>query len=484
MNTLEPTILTIFGITGDLAKRKLLPALYNLALDNLLPDSFKIVGLSRQNTTITDVIEIIRTAVIESGRTPDNTALSYIETNLQIVHMDIAKPDDYAELKTKLDAIEDEAKLCMHRLYYLAIPASLFSDVIERIGNHDLNTGCQHNSTESRLLIEKPFGYDLDSAEMLITSLSQYFDEQKTYRIDHYLAKETVQNILTFRFENPLFNGSWDRSHIAHIEVTAAESIGIEGRAAFYEQTGALRDLVQSHLLQLVALVTMERPASMSADDIHAAKSTLLGQIKPIRGNEMDTKTLRGQYDTYRAEVGDEQSQTETFAVIELSIDNDRWADVPVYVRTGKAMAQKVSEIKIVFTNEGTPGKVNYLIIRIQPDEGIIVDLSIKKPGLDNQIQPVKLDFYYDKDLQVTNPDAYERVIVDAIKGDKTLFATSDEVLAGWRIIEPILHAWEHNQSPLHIYKSGTWGPFTDSKLSTAFLYEAGWDDEPAIDKA
>ncbi len=469
MNIPEPAILVIFGITGDLAKRKLLPSLYNLAAHKLLPEPFRIVGLSRRNTTVADVVEVIRSAVEDTGRQADPETLAWLETNIKIINMDIAKPDDYGLLKQELDGIEDELHVCLHRLYYLAIPSSLFGEVIDRLGKHDLNTGCQHHKAESRLLIEKPFGYDLASAESLIDTLSKYFTERLTYRIDHYLAKETVQNILTFRFANPLFNGSWDREHIAHIEITAAESIGIEGRASFYEQTGALRDLIQSHLLQLVALIAMEQPASMSAEDIHAAKGALLDSINPIRGDDMATQTLRGQYDTYQAEVANEHSQVETYAALELSVDSGRLKDVPIYVRTGKALTRKVSEIKVAFQNDATPGKLNYLCIRIQPDEGITVDLSIKKPGFDNEIQQVKLDFYYGGDLDMVKAGAYERVIMDAMRGDKTLFATSQEVLAGWRVTEPVLRAWEHNHVPLYAYSTGSWGPQTAAPLSTIF---------------
>ncbi len=216
---------------------------------------------------------------------------------------------------------------------------------------------------------------------------------------------------------------------------------------------------MQSHLLQLVALVTMERPKSMSAVDIHDAKETVLAQIEPIRGNEMAMRTTRAQYDTYRSEVKNPHSQTETYAGITLSIDNPRWTGVPIFVRTGKALAKKVSEIKVAFKDVESPGQLNYLTIKIQPDEGIVVDLRIKKPGLDNDIEPVKLDFYYDKDLQVVNPDAYERVLVDTMRGDKTLFATSEEVLAGWKITEPILHAWSDNKVPMQTYKVGSFGP-------------------------
>lgn len=459
MTSLEPAILTIFGITGDLAKRKLLPALYTLANNNLLPESFKIVGISRQNTTVNDVIDIITKKVQESGQEVDPSTIARLEKNLTILHADITKSDDYSLLKSQLDRIEDETGICLNRIFYLAIPSALFGQVIEKLGQNGLNTGCQHNKSESRLLIEKPFGYDLISAKELIEKLNQHFDEKHIYRIDHYLAKETAQNILTFRFENPLFNGCWDSDHISHIMITASESIGIEGRTSFYEQTGALRDIIQSHLLQLLSLVAMEQPKSMSAEDIHIAKGALLDQVKPPHPDEMDIKTIRGQYDTYRDEVKKPDSQTETFAAIELSIDSPRWAGVPIFIRTGKSLAEKASEITIVFRNEMTPDRSNYLTIRIQPNEGISLNLRIKKPGFENEIDHAQMDFCYGGPLDAVHPDAYERVMADALKGDQTLFATSNEVLASWQIAQPILHAWRHNQSPLHIYKTGSWGP-------------------------
>ncbi len=465
MTPLEPAILTIFGITGDLAQRKLLPALYHLAHDKLLPESFKIVGVSRRGTTVKDVLKLIEESVHSNGSSCDEVTLSWLEQALSIVDMDITKPDEYALLKREIDAIEDSLGVCLNRLFYLAIPSALFGAVVERLGSKDLNTGCQHGVAESRLLIEKPFGYDLESAQSLVKSLRGSFTEEQIYRIDHYLAKETVQNILTFRFENPLFSQSWDKDHISHIMITAAESIGIEGRVAFYEQMGALRDLIQSHLLQILALVTMDKPTEMEADAIHRAKEELLSSLVPPADDKMESETIRGQYETYKKEVSSSHSKTETYAAIKLTADNPKWHGVPMYIRTGKSLKEKVTEVTVVFKDADTPECTNYLTIRIQPNEGIVLNLRIKKPGFESKIENVQMDFCYSEKLGVSHPDAYERVLVDVLRGDKTLFATSNEVLACWRITEPILRAWQTDRQPLHIYKNATWGPEVSDKL-------------------
>lgn len=462
---LAPAILTIFGVTGDLAKRKLLPALYYLAHAQRLPEAFKIVGITRQNTTVNSLIADIKAGVEAGGGHCEPTTLTWLKQAILIVKLDITKPADYAQLKSELDTLEDGTGVCFHRLFYLAIPSTLFGTVAQRLGQHDLSHGCQHGSTESRLLIEKPFGYDLASAESLVKELQSSFSEKNIYRIDHYLAKETVQNILTFRFENPLFSGSWDKHHIDHILITAAESIGIEGRVGFYEQMGALRDLFQSHLLQILALTTMERPRAMSARDIHEAKEALLRNVKPPRADEMQTRAIRGQYATYHAEVGGHRTHTETYAAIQLSIDEERWEDVPVFIRTGKALAEKVTEITVIFRDPDEKACSNSLTLRIQPNEGIVLDLRIKKPGFEHAIEHVQMDFCYGGAIDAAHPDAYERVLVDTMRGDKTLFATSEEVLASWRVTEPILKAWETARCPLHIYENGSWGPSAADEL-------------------
>jgi len=471
---LKPAIITVFGVTGDLAKRKLLPALYHLAHDGLLPPTTKIVGVNRRGISVDDIITMIQDSVEKDRKLVcEPETLKWLKQAISVVKMDITVHEEYVRLKSKLDAIEDEVGLCLTRIFYLAIPSTLFAQVAERLGKQDLNKGCQHGDADSRLLIEKPFGYDQASAKELINQLQEAFTEKQIYRIDHYLAKETTQNILTFRFQNPLFANAWDKNHVSHIVVTAAESIGIEGRVSFYEQMGALRDLIQSHLLQLVALTTMDEPETMSSDHIHEKKKDILQSIKPPHLDKMASDTVRAQYKTYKNEVNNHDSSTETFAAIKLRIENDRWDGVPVLIRTGKALAAKVTEITVVYNSPDKPECINTLTIRIQPDEGIVLDLRIKKPGFDDGIEHVQMDFCYRDSFTASHPDAYERVLVDALRGDKTLFATSDEILESWRITEPILQAWQANQTKLESYDNGSWGP--DSSDSLASSANAEW---------
>jgi len=457
MEKLANTILVIFGITGDLAQRKLLPALFHLVDAGMIPDTFHMAGISRQGTTPRDILSLIRK---RTGRdeTSAPEVFARLEKMISIVDMNIGEGAEYGKLAEELARIEDGAGHPLHRLFYLAIPANLFGTVTARLAEKDINV-YEKGKRECRFLIEKPFGFDLASAKELIAGLASRFDETQIYRIDHYLAKETAQNILAFRFENPLFSGTWNRDHISHIMITAVESIGIEGRTAFYENMGAMRDLVQSHLLQLLALVTMNKPASMGSDDIHRQKEILLAHIRPPEAALMERDAVRAQYASYREETGNPESLTETYAAIRFSIDTEEWRGVPVFIRTGKAIREKITEITLVFSDPLSPGKKNYLTIRIQPNEGIVIDLHIKKPGFANEIEQVQLDFCYTDKLSVSHPDAYERVLVDAMRGDRTLFATSEEVLSCWRVSEPVLNAWSQKDFPLSFYDNSSWGP-------------------------
>lgn len=459
-NALQPAILSIFGITGDLARRKLLPGLYRLAAANLLPEPFHIIGITRQQLEKTEVLTLIRAAVEASGDTCRQDVLEMLDDRLEIVTMDLLTTSDYRQLGERLNAIESKAGVCMNRLFYLAIPAQTFMPLVQQLAASGLNKPCAHGTGESRLLIEKPFGYDLASAQELIDELGASFTEQQLYRIDHYLAKETAQNILTFRFHNPLFKRVWDRHSVRAIMITASETIGIEGRATFYEQTGALRDFVQSHLLQLLALATMEEPSALEADAIHAQRLALLRAITPIAANHVAAQTVRGQYQEYRREVQHQHSSTETFAALQLEITNDRWHGVPILLRTGKALADRIAEIAIVFADDSNRTVDNVLTIRIQPNEGIALQLLAKKPGLGNDVEPVHMEFCYKRSFAGhTQPDAYERVLVDAFRGDKTLFATSDEVLASWHVLQQVIEEWAKSDTGLELYESGSWGP-------------------------
>lgn len=467
MEQLADAILVIFGITGDLAQRKLLPALYHLAEAGILPETFHIAGISRRGTTAADILALIRKRTGEDEST-EPAVFSRLERMLSIIDMNIEDPAEYDKLSAELGRIERRAGRNLNHLFYLAIPAHLFGAVTARLAEKDFNLH-QEGKRECRFLIEKPFGFDFASAKELISGLASRFDESQIYRIDHYLAKETAQNILAFRFENPLFSGTWNREHISHIMITAVESIGIEGRTAFYESMGAMRDLVQSHLLQLLALVTMNKPSSMNSDDIHRQKEILLARIRPPEPELMERDAVRAQYAGYREETGNPDTLTETFAALRLSIDTDEWRGVPVFIRTGKAMREKITEITLVFSDPRSPDKKNHLTIRIQPNEGIVIDLHIKKPGFVNEIEQVQLDFCYTDKLNASHPDAYERVLVDAMRGDRTLFATSEEVLSCWRISDPVLSAWSQKGFPLSFYDSNSWGPeLADRMIRTA----------------
>lgn len=460
MQKLNPATLVIFGITGDLARRKLFPALYYLAKQDLLPDTFTILGVTRRGTTADDVIDAVRAMIMQKDGTVDDAALAQLRTSIEIITMDLLNVDDYRALAQRLDAIETQAKVCVSRLYYLAIPAQMFSPVITQLGEGGLNHTCQHGDP-SRLLIEKPFGYDTNSAKALISHLHSHFQEEQIYRIDHYLAKETAQNILVFRFQNPLFKHAWDATGISSITITAAEAIDIEGRAAFYEQTGALRDFIQGHLLQLLALATMNQPQELTSDAIHREKLALLRAITPIRADQVHIQAMRGQYAGYRDEVADPHSLTETYAAVKLQIDTPRWKGVPILIRTGKALTSSLVEVVVTFSSPGNTERANVLTFCIQPNAGISLQLSAKEPGFAKKTKEVRMDFSYDTSFEGHNnhPDAYERVLMDAFSGDRTLFTTADEALAAWGIIENVIHEWTKADAPLYNYPKGSWGP-------------------------
>lgn len=465
---LSPTTLVIFGITGDLAQRKLLPALYYLAQNQLLPQHLRILGITRQGTTTEHLYDSLHKTIKQSGSNPEKEVMRSLIGLFEIVKMDLLNSEDYLKLGQRLDEIEDETGICMNRHFYLAIPSQAYEPVVERLGQNGLNKTCQHGSGNSSLLIEKPFGYDLASAHDLIDKIHTYFTEQQVYRIDHYLAKETAQNILTFRFQNPIFKRIWDNKSVSRIMITASEKIDIEGRVVFYEQTGALRDFVQSHLLQLLAITTMDEPEELNDVGIHSQKLALLQSIEPISPDEVSTKTVRGQYSGYKDDVNNPSSISETYAALSLNIANKRWEGVPILIRTGKALSRRLMEITLFFSDTANITHDNILTICIQPGEGIMLKLLAKKPGFDNQLTPVEMDFSYNRSFGDTNghPDAYERVLVDAFRADKTLFATSDEVIASWQILENVTHEWSKNGDSLQTYEKGSWGPTAADELA------------------
>lgn len=456
---LDPTLLVIFGITGDLAKRKLLPALYGLFKLDLLPEQFEIIGITRREISLEELLKDVELCVSERDKVCDPVTLAKMNKALKLYQMDVTNPADYERLSADLQAKEDHYGTCMNRLYYLSIPPQVFAPIVRMLDESGHNSSCSHGKAISRLLVEKPFGFDYPSAQDLITDLRASYTDDQLYRIDHYLAKETAQNILTFRFENPLLQHVWTGAQISQIVITASETIGIEDRVAFYEQTGALRDLIQSHLLQLLSLVTMEQPDQLTSGNIHAAKLELLQSISAIQPDRVATQTIRGQYQGYRDEVDNQQSFNDTFAALSLTIDSDRWRNTKVILKTGKALERKETTISVTFCMPDNPDKVNELVFWIQPNEGINLRLYAKEPGLINVTQVVDMHFDYHDSFQNLHPDAYERVLIDAIRGDNTLFATSEEVLESWRIIQHVIDEWAKNDNGLVVYQPGTAGP-------------------------
>jgi glucose-6-phosphate 1-dehydrogenase len=453
----QPLVLVIFGITGDLAQRKLLPALYHLVKANELPEQLSIVGISRRGVTKEEVFQRLPDFV---GTDYDPLVAQHLHDHSEMLQMDLVNREDYQSLLTRLQQIEAGFEPGASRLYYLSIPSQAFTPIIRLLGETNHNAPLVNSSDAPRLLIEKPFGYDLASAQELIAVLNEHFGEDQVYRIDHYVAKETVQNILTFRFRNPLFESIWNNRHIDHISVVAHEKLDIEGRANFYEQTGAMRDLIQSHLLQLLAITTMARPAHLDSTDIHAEKLRLMQAIQPIAPNQVLSQAVRGQYDGYRDEVEQPESLTETFARLKLWIDNEQWTGVPILLETGKALNEKLTEISVCFRQpDNAKDEQNRLIFRIQPQEGITLRLQIKQPGIKNITDSADMEFDYAKSFNQRPAEAYERVIVDAIRGDQTLFASSAEVIRSWEIVQNVLEQWSRGAEGLLSYAKGSAGP-------------------------
>lgn len=456
---MEPTILVIFGITGDLSQRYLLPSLYHLIKDDLLSEQTVILGVTRGNQSTEQLFEKVELCVNEIDKVCDPNTLRAMHERTSMFQMDLDNAAAYQTLLEKLNSIEEQEGVCMNRLYYLSIPPQAYEPVIRLMGENNLNASCLHGNAKTRILVEKPFGFDLKSAQELISETAAVFDEEQIFRIDHYMAKETVQNILTFRFKNPIFEALWNREHIAGIEISAKEQIGIESRATFYEPLGALRDFIQSHLLQILGIVTMDKPEVLDSQHVHEAKQSVLEQIPPVPAKQIDQRVVRGQYRGYRDEVDNPGSKTETFAAVTISIDNPRWQGVPIRLVTGKALDERKTEISVVF--HGSPDAAsNQLRFRIQPNEGIELDLVTKKPGYAYEIQTTAMDFSYQAGFAGhDHPNAYERVLVDAVRGDHTLFATSEEILASWRILQPVIDAWAGKSDDLIIYEPGSSGP-------------------------
>ncbi len=449
----------IFGVTGDLARRKLLPALYHLTRDNLLHPDTQIIGVTRQKLTKHDVLAPLDRYTASHAR-PSQAALRRFKQSFHLFRLDMARQSGYKELKHYLDELEQTTGAAQQRLYYLSIPPAIFDEVVDLMGRAGLHKPAGPEHVPPALLLEKPFGYDLASARVLVKSLRMWFNEDQVYRIDHYLAKEMAQNILDFRFYNPLFASVWDNRHIRSVTITAHERIGIEGRTQFYEQTGALRDIVQSHLLQLMSLVAMDRPKSWSSAGLHRARLKLLKSIVPVPNYAVDQRAVRGQYKGYKSEVGNRHTTTETYAAVVLEIDNDRWRGVPFVLRAGKSLNEKRTSIEVDFGG-------NVLDMQLQPRERIGLGLLAKQPGHGHDRTRTELDFDYRRSYpRLTSPEAYERVLLDAINQDQSLFASSQEVLASWQIIQPVLDEWSKTSRDIRLYRTGSSGPLPAAKLA------------------
>jgi glucose-6-phosphate 1-dehydrogenase len=440
----QPTILVIVGITGDLSRRKLLPAIFNIAKAGQLPKKFTVIGITRRNVSKQEIL-----AETFIGEQTAVEAEKYFKSNLHVYKMNISEAKEYEALKTHLASIEKSWGAAAQRLFYLSVPPQVSYPVIESLGKSGLSA-----VKNTKLLLEKPFGVDLPSAQGLVAHTKKYFPEQQVYRIDHYLAKGMAQNILVFRGANSLFKRTWSSDFIDRIDVLASEKIGIEGRATFYEQTGALRDIIQSHLLQLAALTIMELPPEGDWEHVPHKRLEALRSIEIPVGEPVSTYAIRGQYEGYADEVSNPGTSTETFVSLRLYSKNPRWKDVPITLTTGKALNKKTSEIRIHYKKE-SEGEANQLVIRIQPHEGIELQLWAKKPGYERQIETVPLHFRYDEFYE-SLPEAYEQVLLDAIRSNRALFTSSEEVLASWQILEPVLKTWALNDEDLIRYKKGS----------------------------
>lgn len=477
-----PQILVIFGATGDLAKRKLLPALFHLYRVGQLPHRFEIVAVARRPYTNQTYLESIETEVASHYRHPVQTQdwqgfgqhLHY-----QQAEFDDAKGfDSLRELLVKLNGHDWSAR---QLLMYLAVNPTSLPEIVSQLERAGLNKRPKSRQGWIRLIIEKPFGQDLTTARKLNRLVSKVIDEDQTYRIDHYLGKETVQNILAFRFANGLFEPTWNAEFIDQVQITVAESLGVEQRGDYYEQAGALRDVAQNHLLQLLSLVAMNEPISLSAEDVRDAKVAVLSQLTYPRN--LLSSTVAGQYTNgtiaghrvigYRQEPQvKSRSTTETFVAMKMGVDNRQWRGVPFYLRTGKRLARRVTEVHVVFkqppidlfgVTKSTPAS-NVLTMRIQPDEGMSLSFLVKQPGIKLGLQPVRMEFAY-RNQFTDQPDAYERLLLDAIAGDQTLFLRNDEVEEGWRYMTRILDAWDLNGTKPKPYAAGSWGPDTADEL-------------------
>lgn len=492
MKKTQNQMLIIFGASGDLTARKLVPAIYNLYKGKHLPENFVVLGASRSAMSneefrqkVVQESEFLKDKISKEGK---DFIAAFAE---KMFYEDLGDDYDsnYADLANRIYQLNEEKGCEENYIFYLSTPPSLYEVIAKNLCEAGLT---QEEKGWKRIIVEKPFGYSLETAKELNEGLHKYFKEPQVYRIDHYLGKETVQNLLVTRFSNSIFEPTWNRRYIHHVEITNAETVGVEKRGGYYDKSGALRDMFQSHLLQVVSLIVMEPPINSSAEEIRDEKVKALKSLRVMTSDEeLSHHTMKGQYVAstingkkvkgYREEEGvNPDSKTETFAAVKFFVDNWRWKDVPFYVRTAKYMPTKVTEVVIhfkspaheVFKSQDVYKKDNKLIIRIQPDEGILIKFGVKVPGLGFIVEQANMDFYYSDLDSAEIMDAYERLLLDAMQGDATLYARADEVEAAWRFVDPILKYWENEDVPTYGYAAGTWGPRNSDEM---FEGHFGW---------
>ena len=468
--------IVIFGASGDLTHRKLIPALYNLYKIGRLSENFSVLGVARSELNDETFREKMREALIHNEETTPETLDAFC-SHLYYQAVNTSDAQDYGKLVPRLDNLHDKYKTCGNTLYYMSTPPSLYGVIPECLAAHGLNT---EEYGWKRIIVEKPFGYDEKTAQALDIQIHRFFEEHQIYRIDHYLGKETVQNLLVLRFSNGWFEPLWNRNFIDYVEITGAESIGVEERGGYYDGSGAMRDMFQNHLLQVLAMVAMEPPAIINANSMRDEVAKVMHSLRPLTAEDMEHNLVLGQYTAaeingkmengYLEEKGvPADSRTETYIALRCEIENWRWAGVPFYVRTGKRLPARVTEIVIHFKTTPHPvfsqnAPENKLIIRIQPDEAISMRFGLKKPGAGFEAKEVSMDFRYADLAGAQVLTAYERLLLDAMKGDATLFARTDAVHAAWKFVQPILD-YKANGGRIHEYEAGTWGPVAADKL-------------------
>ena len=475
----QPCNVVIFGASGDLTYRKLIPALYNISADGDLPAALSIIGFARREKTDEQFRTELEDALKKFSRQGLNDQV-WADFGPRILYhrSEFSEDEGYRSLAERLDKLDAERGTRGNRLFYLSVAPKEFEGILEKLAQFGLNK--TREGSWARVIVEKPFGTDLETAHELNTVVSKVFKEKDTYRIDHYLGKETAQNIMVLRFANAIFEPLWNHRYIDHVQITASEPLGVEGRGPYYESAGALRDMVQNHLLQLLSLVAMEPPTDLTADAVRDEKVKVLRSLRVMSPEEVGQNVVRGQYAAgaingkevvgYRKEDRvSPQSMTETYVALRVNVDNWRWADVPFYIRVGKRLPKHGAEISVqfksapsvLFNRDETAVGANVLVIRIQPDEGISLRIQAKRPGGQLRIEPVKMDFHYGTSFGKASPEAYERLLLDAMSGDATLFARRDEVEQAWTFIDAIEHAWHQNPTPPPIceYPAGSWGP-------------------------